>query len=62
MTTASTTASTTAAKIAANPATCVAGKTLTAGKFTVATGNPAYSPYVNAYKAESGKGFESAVT
>ncbi len=62
MTTASTTASTTAAKIAANPATCVAGKTLTAGKFTVATGNPAYSPYVVDDKPESGKGFESAVT
>lgn len=36
--------------------------TLTAGKLTVATGQPAYSPWVEDDKPESGKGFESAVT
>jgi polar amino acid transport system substrate-binding protein len=37
-------------------------KTVTAGKLTVATGQPAYSPWVEDDKPESGKGFESAVT
>ena len=37
-------------------------KTVTAGKLTVATGQPAYSPWVEDNKPESGKGFESAVT
>jgi polar amino acid transport system substrate-binding protein len=37
-------------------------QTLTPGKFTVATGNPAYSPWVIDDKPESGKGYESAVT
>ena len=36
-------------------------KTLTAGKLTIATGQPAYSPWVEDDKPESGKGFESAV-
>lgn len=36
--------------------------TITAGKLTVATGQPAYSPWVDDDKPESGKGFESAVT
>ena len=36
--------------------------TLTPGKLTVATGQPAYSPWVEDDKPESGKGFESAVT
>jgi len=36
-------------------------KTYTAGKFTAATGSPAYSPWVIDDKPESGKGFESAV-
>ena len=36
-------------------------KTLTAGKLTVATGQPAYSPWVEDDKPESGNGFESAV-
>ncbi|BDZ52074.1 amino acid ABC transporter substrate-binding protein [Frondihabitans sucicola] len=35
--------------------------TVTAGKFTVATGQPAYSPWVVDNKPENGKGFESAV-
>jgi len=34
---------------------------ITPGKFTVATGEPAYEPWVLDNKPESGKGFESAV-
>jgi polar amino acid transport system substrate-binding protein len=37
-------------------------QTLTPGKFTVATGSPAYSPWVIDDKPESGKGYEAAVT
>jgi polar amino acid transport system substrate-binding protein len=51
--------STTSASATCSPASL---QTLTAGKFTVATGNPAYSPWVIDDKPESGKGFESAVT
>lgn len=40
---------------------CAAGKTLTDGKFTVATGNPAYFPWVIDDAPESGQGFEAAV-
>ncbi|MFK7746672.1 MAG: ABC transporter substrate-binding protein [Roseobacter sp.] len=40
---------------------CAAGKTLTDGKLTVATGNPAYYPWVMDDAPESGKGFEAAV-
>lgn len=36
--------------------------TIAAGKLTVATGQPAYSPWVEDDKPESGNGFESAVT
>lgn len=36
-------------------------QTLTAGKLTIGTGSPAYSPWVLDDKPESGKGFESAV-
>ena len=45
-------------------ATCAPSslQTLAAGKFTVATGAPAFSPWVIDDKPESGKGFESAVT
>ncbi|WP_144760042.1 ABC transporter substrate-binding protein [Curtobacterium sp. 9128] len=35
--------------------------TVTDGKLTVATGQPAYSPWVEDDKPQSGKGFESAV-
>ena len=35
--------------------------TFAAGKLTVATGEPAYSPWVDDDKPESGKGFEAAV-
>jgi polar amino acid transport system substrate-binding protein len=37
-------------------------QTITPGKLTVATGQPAYSPWVENNKPESGKGFEAAVT
>ena len=37
-------------------------QTITPGKLTVATGQPAYSPWVEDNKPESGKGFEAAVT
>ncbi len=37
-------------------------QTLTPGKFTVATGNPAFPPWVVDDKPESGKGYEAAVT
>ncbi len=36
-------------------------KTLTAGKLTIATGQPAYYPWVIDDKPESGQGFEAAV-
>ncbi len=36
-------------------------KTLTPGKLTIATGEPAYSPWVEDDKPESGKGFEAAL-
>jgi len=40
---------------------CAVGKTLTDGKLTIATGNPAYYPWVLNDDPESGKGFEAAV-
>lgn len=40
---------------------CYEGKTLTEGKLTVATGNPAYFPWVMDDAPESGMGFEAAV-
>ncbi|MGJ5620695.1 ABC transporter substrate-binding protein [Sulfitobacter sp. MF3-043] len=40
---------------------CSTGKTLTEGKFTIATGNPAYYPWVIDDAPESGQGFEAAV-
>ena len=40
---------------------CADGKTLTKGKLTIATGNPAYYPWVMDDSPESGQGFESAV-
>ena len=36
-------------------------KTLVTGKLTIATGEPAYAPWVEDNKPESGKGFEAAV-
>lgn len=40
---------------------CSAGKTLKADRLTVATGNPAYPPWVMNDAPESGEGFEAAV-
>ena len=40
---------------------CAAGNTLTEGKLTIATGNPAYYPWVLNDAPESGEGFEAAV-
>lgn len=40
---------------------CAAGKTLTEGKLTIATGNPAYYPWVMDNDPSSGNGFEAAV-
>lgn len=41
--------------------TCAAGKTLTDGTLTVATGNPAYFPWVIDNDPTAGNGFEAAV-
>lgn len=40
---------------------CTAGKTLAEGVLTIATGNPAFSPWVENDAPESGEGFEAAV-
>lgn len=40
---------------------CAEGKTLEAGSLTIATGDPAFPPYVIDDKPESGEGFESAL-
>jgi len=42
-------------------AECAAGKTVTDGKLTIATGEPAYEPWVVGDAPESKEGFESAV-
>ncbi|MEM8728843.1 MAG: ABC transporter substrate-binding protein [Pseudomonadota bacterium] len=49
------------AALAESHASCAAGKTLNDGVLTIATGNPAYYPWVADDKPESGKGFEAAV-
>lgn len=41
--------------------TCAVGKTLKEGVLTIATGEPAYFPWVIDNKPEDGKGFEAAV-
>lgn len=41
--------------------TASSDNTVTNGKLTIATGQPAYSPWVDDNKPESGKGFEAAV-
>ncbi len=57
----------TAAVAALALTSCAAGSgsnedgTVTDGKLTIATGEPAYSPWIEDNKPESGKGFESAV-
>ena len=44
-----------------NAETCATGKTLTPDTLTIATGNPAYYPWVMNDAPESGEGFEAAV-
>lgn len=44
----------------ASAESCVTGKTLVEGKLTIATGNPAYSPWVMNDAPESGEGYEAA--
>jgi polar amino acid transport system substrate-binding protein len=46
---------------AAEAKDCAAGKTITEGTLTIATGEPAFPPYVIDDKPESGEGFEAAV-
>jgi polar amino acid transport system substrate-binding protein len=46
---------------ASDAAVCAEGKTLTDGELTVATGEPAFPPYVIDDAPESGQGFEAAV-
>ena len=45
----------------ADAAACVEGKTLEAGMLTIATGDPAFPPYVIDDAPESGEGFEAAL-
>lgn len=47
--------------LAASHGDCAAGKTLTEGTLTIATGNPAYYPWVMNDAPENGDGFEAAV-
>lgn len=49
------------AAFAAGDHSCAHGKTLTDGTLTIATGNPAYYPWVMNDAPESGEGFEAAV-
>jgi polar amino acid transport system substrate-binding protein len=44
-----------------DPAECADGNTLTEGELTVATGEPAFPPYVIDDAPESGEGFEAAL-
>ena len=52
---------TTAPATGGEAAACADGKTLAAGSLTIATGDPAFPPYVLDDAPESGEGFESAV-
>jgi polar amino acid transport system substrate-binding protein len=45
----------------AAPEDSTALTTITPGKLTIGTGDPAYSPWVNNFAPESGEGFEAAV-
>ncbi|KIC46108.1 ABC transporter substrate-binding protein [Ruegeria sp. ANG-S4] len=47
--------------VAQDGGACAKGKTLTDGTLTIATGNPAYYPWVMNDAPESGEGFEAAV-
>ncbi len=52
---------TTAAASGGDAKACAQGKTLDAASLTIATGDPAFPPYVIDDKPEAGKGFESAL-
>jgi polar amino acid transport system substrate-binding protein len=55
-------AGTTAPEAGGSAADCAAGKTITDGVLTIATGEPAFPPYViNDATPEDGQGFEAAV-
>jgi polar amino acid transport system substrate-binding protein len=54
-------ADTTAAAGGGDATACAEGKTLEAGSLTIATGDPAFPPYVIDDKPESGEGFEAAL-
>jgi polar amino acid transport system substrate-binding protein len=56
-----TTAAPTTTAAVATAASCAKGKTLAADTLTIATGNPAFPPYVIDDKPESGQGFEAAL-
>jgi polar amino acid transport system substrate-binding protein len=59
---ASTEPAATALDTSADPAACAAGNTITDGVLTIATGEPAFPPYViNDATPEDGQGFEAAV-
>lgn len=45
---------------AAVAAECASGKTISEGRLTIATGNPAYAPWVMDDDPASGNGFEAA--
>lgn len=50
-----------ATSLSACASNSVAGDTITEGKLTIGTGNPAYSPWVLNDAPEAGEGFEAAV-
>lgn len=52
---------TTAASTGGDAKACAEGKTLEAGSLTIATGDPAFPPYVIDDAPESGQGFEAAL-
>lgn len=54
-------ADTTAAAAGSDAKACAEGKTLEAGSLTIATGDPAFPPYVLDDKPEAGAGFEAAL-
>lgn len=49
------------ASFAMSDGACAAGKTISEGMLTIATGNPAYYPWVMDDNPSSGEGFEAAV-
>ncbi len=57
----STAAPTTASNGGSDAKACAEGKTLAAGSLTIATGDPAFPPYVIDDKPEDGQGFEAAL-